>query len=93
MSLPPQNNLVVKYYYYFFKAHQHKAAGRKNRLDIQNYIIIILLLLLLLFACKNIKQTTIQQSITWSNMLNRTDRNRSALTVALNKIEISVKPN
>jgi len=91
MSLPPQNNLGVKYYYYFFKAHQHKAAGRKSRLDIQNCIIIILLLLL--FACKNIKQTTIQQSITWSNMLNRTDRNRSALTVALNKIEISVKPN
>ena len=25
------------YYYYFFKAHQHKAAGRKTRLDIQNY--------------------------------------------------------
>ena len=24
-------------YYYFFKAHQHKAAGRKTRLDIQNY--------------------------------------------------------
>jgi len=42
MSLPPQNNLGVKYYYYFFKAHQHKAAGRKTRLDIQNYIIIII---------------------------------------------------
>ena len=25
------------YYYYFFKAHQHKAAGSKTRLDIQNY--------------------------------------------------------
>ena len=25
------------YYYYYFKAHQHKAAGRKTRLDIQNY--------------------------------------------------------
>ena len=25
------------YYYYFFKGHQHKAAGRKTRLDIQNY--------------------------------------------------------
>ena len=25
------------YYYYFFKANQHKAAGRKTRLDIQNY--------------------------------------------------------
>ena len=25
------------YYYYFLKAHQHKAAGRKTRLDIQNY--------------------------------------------------------
>ena len=33
---------VYYYYYYyfkkiFFKAHQHKAAGRKTRLDIQNY--------------------------------------------------------
>ena len=28
-----------KNYYFFlvFKAHQHKAAGRKTRLDIQNY--------------------------------------------------------
>ena len=25
------------YYYYYFLAHQHKAAGRKTRLDIQNY--------------------------------------------------------
>jgi len=25
------------HYYYFFKAHQHKATGRKTRLDIQNY--------------------------------------------------------
>jgi len=25
------------YYYYFFKAHQHNAAGRKTRPDIQNY--------------------------------------------------------
>jgi len=25
------------YYYYYLKAHQHKAAGRKTRLDIQNY--------------------------------------------------------
>jgi len=25
------------YYYYYFKAHQHKAAGRKTRLDIRNY--------------------------------------------------------
>jgi len=25
------------YYYYYFEAHQHKAAGRKTRLDIQNY--------------------------------------------------------
>jgi len=30
---------VYCYYYYFFifSAHQHKAAGRKTRLDIQNY--------------------------------------------------------
>jgi len=27
----------VAIFYYFFKAHQHKAAGRKTRLDIQNY--------------------------------------------------------
>jgi len=25
------------YYYYYYYAHQHKAAGRKTRLDIQNY--------------------------------------------------------
>ena len=25
------------YYYYYFLAHQHKATGRKSRLDIQNY--------------------------------------------------------
>ena len=25
------------YYYYYFLAHQHKAAGRKTRLGIQNY--------------------------------------------------------
>ena len=25
------------YYYYYFLAQQHKAAGRKTRLDIQNY--------------------------------------------------------
>jgi len=25
------------YYYYYYLAHQHKAAGRKTRLDIQNY--------------------------------------------------------
>ena len=24
-------------YYYYYYAHQHKAAGRKTRLDIQNY--------------------------------------------------------
>jgi len=29
----------------FFKAHQHKAAGRKTRLDIQNYGCNVLLLL------------------------------------------------
>jgi len=29
---------VYYYYYYFiFKAQEHKAAGRKTRLDIQNY--------------------------------------------------------
>jgi len=28
---------IYYYYYYYFKAHQHKAAGRKTRLDIQNY--------------------------------------------------------
>jgi len=28
---------VCYYYYYYFKVHQHKAAGRKTRLDIQNY--------------------------------------------------------
>ena len=28
---------MLYYYYYFFKAQQHKAAGRKTRLDIQNY--------------------------------------------------------
>jgi len=32
-----KNCLHYYYYYYFFKAHQHKAAGRKTRLDIQNY--------------------------------------------------------
>jgi len=25
------------HYYYYYLAHQHKAAGRKTRLDIQNY--------------------------------------------------------
>jgi len=25
------------YYYYYFKAHQHEAAGKKTRLNIQNY--------------------------------------------------------
>jgi len=29
--------LPLNYYYYYFLAHQHKAAGRKTRLDIQNY--------------------------------------------------------
>ena len=29
--------MVKYYYYYYFFAHQHKAAGRKTRLDIQNY--------------------------------------------------------
>jgi len=28
---------IFYYYYYYFLAHQHKAAGRKTRLDIQNY--------------------------------------------------------
>ena len=29
---------LYKYvYYYYFFSHQHKAAGRKTRLDIQNY--------------------------------------------------------
>ena len=27
----------VYYYYYIYFSHQHKAAGRKTRLDIQNY--------------------------------------------------------
>jgi len=27
----------VYFYYYYYLAHQHKAAGRKTRLDIQNY--------------------------------------------------------
>ena len=28
---------ICFYYYYYFKVHQHKATGRKTRLDIQNY--------------------------------------------------------
>jgi len=29
--------LLLLLFFYFFWAHQHKAAGRKTRLDIQNY--------------------------------------------------------
>ena len=51
------------------------------------------LLLLILFAKTSAeKQIALQQSITWSHMLNRRERHRSAVTSALNKIEISVKP-
>ena len=51
------------------------------------------LLLLILFAKTSAeKQIALQQSITWSRMLNRRERHRSAVTSALNKIEISVKP-
>ena len=30
-------NLTIISYYYYYLAHQHKAAGRKTTLDIQNY--------------------------------------------------------
>ena len=52
---------------------------------------IIIFLLLTLFANTSIKQIAIQQHITWSNMLNRIERHRSALTSALYKIKICVK--
>jgi len=32
------NYVYYYYYYYYFVAHQHKAAGRKTRLDMQNYV-------------------------------------------------------
>jgi len=31
------NGNLLCYHYYYFLPHQHKAAGRKSRLDIQNY--------------------------------------------------------
>jgi len=56
-------------------------------------VIDIIVIVINLFANTSIKQNATQQSITWSDMLNRTERHRIALTSALNKIEISVKPN
>ena len=33
----PRRCYYYYYYVYFFQAHQHKATGRRTRLDIQNY--------------------------------------------------------
>jgi len=42
---------ICFYYYYYFKVHQHKATGRKTRLDIQNYAWLQRQFTLLLWCC------------------------------------------
>ena len=77
-----------------YTPHTHTHTHTQTDLtDTQRPHCHVLLFFKILFAVTSVKQIAIQQSITWSNMLSRTEMHISALTSALNEVEIRVKPN
>ena len=74
-----------------------KGTGREGKDELNSGIflasvsLLLLLLLIINFICQQKhKKTAIEQSIAWSNMLNSTERHKSAVISALHKIEVSV---